>query len=106
MIELHIYLKAKPGKQAEIEQSYRADYVPAITVQKGFRGTVLLRPYDPATNQRIGGNAAQFDYEINIAFDTEEQRMAWATGPEHQVCWPKMEALCERIEWEGFDVVA
>jgi heme-degrading monooxygenase HmoA len=106
MIELHIYLKAKPGQHAAIERTYREAYVPAISIQKGFRSTRLLRPYPSEVNQRIGGRAAQCDYEINIAFDTEEQRMAWATGPEHQDCWPKMEALCDSIEWEGFDVVA
>src|SRR5437763_800354 len=41
MIELHIYLKARSGQQAEIERIYRDDYVPAITIQKGFRGTTL-----------------------------------------------------------------
>ena len=106
MIELHIYLKAKTGKQGDIARSYRSSYIPAIRIQKGFRSTTLLRPFDVATNQHIGGRAAEFDYEINIAFDTEEQRMAWATGAEHKVCWPEMEALCERIEWEGFNVVA
>jgi hypothetical protein len=106
VIELHIYLLAKPGQQAAIEQSYRTEYVPAITVQQGFRGTTLLKPFPPEINSRIGGNAAQFDYEINIIFDTEEQRVAWVAGPEHQVCWPKMEALCQKIEWEGFDVIA
>lgn len=106
MIELHIYLKARSGQQAEIERIYRDDYVPAITIQKGFRGTTLLRPYDPETNARIAGQPANFDYEINITFDSEPDRMRWATGPEHVVCWPKMEALCEKIEWEGFDVVA
>jgi len=106
MIALHIYLKAKPGQREAIERCYREDYVPAITIQQGFRSTTLLRPYDPATAQRIGAVTAEFDYEIDIAFDTEDQRMRWALGPEHQVCWPKMEALCERIVWEGFDVIA
>ena len=105
MIELHIYLTAKPGKAAEIERTYRDAYVPAITNQQGFRSATLLRPYEAATAERIGGRPVAYDYEINIAFDTEEQRMAWATGAEHQVCWPQMEALCATLEWQGFDVV-
>src|SRR3954463_9114868 len=106
MIELHIYLTAKPGQQAELERVYREAYVPAITVQGGYRSTTLLRPYDAETAGRIGGQRPDYDYEINIAFDTEAQRMAWATGPEHQVCWPLVEALCDAIRWAGFDVVA
>lgn len=106
MIELHIYLRVTPGKQADLERTYREAYVPAITIQEGFRGTTLLMPYDPRTAAGIGAQASQADYEINITFDTEAQRMAWATGPEHVECWPKVEALCEGITWEGFDVVA
>ncbi len=106
MIELHIFLTAKQGAHAEIERTYRERYVPAIVVQKGFRSTTLLKPYGANTSGGIGANVSPFDYEIDIAFDSEADRAAWATGPEHVDCWPRMEALCDRIEWEGFDVVA
>lgn len=94
MIQLHIYLETQPGKEHALEQVYREAYVPAITVQDGFVSTVLLK-----------SSTAVRQYQIDIAFVTEEKRVHWVASKEHQTAWPRIEALCNDISWQGFAVI-
>jgi heme-degrading monooxygenase HmoA len=82
MITLHIALRLKAGRGADLEALYRDAYVPAITRQAGFRSTTLLRAANDPDH-----------YEIDIAFDTEVQRQAWADGADHEATWPRVVAL-------------
>jgi len=94
MIELHIYLEPLAGKEKELEGLYWNDYVPGISVQKGFIRTTLLK----------NRNALR-EYEIDITFDSEELRLDWVKSKEHQAVWPKVSSLCSRISWCGLDTV-
>ena len=93
-IELHISLEPQAGKEKELETLYRNHYVPGIKVQKGFRQTTMLRKRD-----------ALREYQIDIAFDSEDLRVQWVASTEHTSVWPKFMALCQRISWVGFDTV-
>ena len=95
MITLHIYLTTKPGQGGALENLYHQAYVPAITKQVGFRSTTLLRAYESETR-----------CEIDIAFDTEAQRQAWADGADHAETWPRIVDLCAEVSAQGFDVLA
>ena len=85
MIELHIYMEPHAGKESELEDQYRKEYVPGIKIQQGFRRTTLLKSRD-----------ALRKYQINITFDSEELRLKWVASKEHTKIWPKMAALCQR----------
>lgn len=104
MIALHIYLRVRAGGEADLERVYRQAYVPAITPQRGFRSTTLLRTYGATQSAEISGQR-DWPYEIVIIFDAEEDRRAWASGPAHAAAWPHIEALCDEITWQGFEVV-
>ena len=104
MITLHIYLQVKVGREADLEDLYREVYVPAITVQRGFRSTTLLRSFEPKMAAAIGASGG-WNYEIDIVFDTEENRQAWAAGPEHTMAWPKIVDVCDQITWQGFGLL-
>ena len=95
MIELHIYAEPKPGCAEDLERAYREHYVPAIQVQEGFVSTALLKQMTA-----IG------KYQIDISFETEEQRVAWVASQEHIAAWPKIQEILARCSWIGFDVVA
>jgi len=95
MITLHIYLTTKPGQGAALEDLYRRVYVPAITKQVGFRSTTLLR-----------ASGSEMRYEIDITFETEAQRQAWAEGADHAETWPRVVALCADVSAQGFDILA
>ena len=95
MVTLHISLDVRPGQGPALESLYREEYVPAITKQDGFRSTTLLR-----------SAAETHRYEIDIVFDTEAQRVAWAEGPDHDATWPRVVALCADFSAHGFVVLA
>ena len=95
MIALHIALRLKRGRGAALETLYREAYVPAIERQGGFRSTTLLRAADDPDR-----------YEIDIAFDTEDQRRAWAESADHEATWPRVVALCEGFTADGYVVIA
>lgn len=94
MITLHITLNLHAGQGPALEALYREAYVPAIAKQEGFRATTLLRSADDVNR-----------YEIDIAFDSEAQRVAWAEGPDHDATWPRVVALCEEFSAQGFIVL-
>jgi heme-degrading monooxygenase HmoA len=104
MITLHIYLQVTPVREAELERLYRDEYAPAISRQRGFRSAALLRTYDKARANAIDARR-DWTHEIDIVFDTEEDRQTWATSPEHARVWPRVESVCERITWQGFDIL-
>ncbi|MBN1676224.1 MAG: antibiotic biosynthesis monooxygenase [Kiritimatiellae bacterium] len=95
MIELHICLEPFAGKERDFEALYRDAYVPGISGQAGFRRTTLLKRRD-----------ALREYQIHITFESEPLRLKWVASREHAATWPKVEALCARISWAGFDTVA
>lgn len=105
MITLHIYLRVTPGREEELGRVYHQVYLPAVSTQRGFHGSALLRAYDQARTAEISGRH-DWPYEIDIVFDSEENRRAWAGGPEHIAAWPAIEALCDGITWQGFDITA
>lgn len=95
MITLHIYLTTKPGQGAALGDLYHRVYVPVIMRQVGFGSTTLLRAYDSETR-----------YEIDITFETEAQRQAWADGADHAETWPRIVALCTEVSAQGFNILA
>jgi len=95
MIELHIHMEPLDDKEKQFVALYKSEYVPGISIQKGFRRTTLLKKRD-----------APREYQIDIAFDTEERRLQWVASREHEATWPKLSALCRSFSCVGFDTVA
>ncbi|HOV37828.1 MAG TPA: antibiotic biosynthesis monooxygenase [Spirochaetales bacterium] len=92
---LQIYIDVLPGKEKELEQTFRTVFIPAISVQKGFRWVEMLHPNNSMTS-----------YQINLSFESEDLRLQWVASSEHQHAFPKIVALCQRMSWQGFDVVS
>jgi hypothetical protein len=104
MITLHIYLQVTPAREAEFTRLYHDAYVPAITRQRGFQRADLLHTYDAARADAIDARR-EWTHEIDIVFDAEEDRQTWATGGAHAQVWPRIASLCERVTWQGFDIL-
>lgn len=95
MIELHVYCDVLEGKEEELEKVFNDVFSSAMAKQPGFVRVNLLKMRE---NKR--------KYEIDIVFETEEQRLAWVATPEHAEAWPKVEACFSNFSYKGFDVVA
>ncbi len=92
-IELHIYLTAKAGGEAELERVYKEVFYPAASRRKGFRSSQLMRkPNTP-------------EYIVRLSFDTEELRLQWVASAEHQKAWPALNATAAKANYAGFGVV-
>ena len=94
MIELHIYLEPLAGQESKLESLFREAFVPAISVQEGFRRVALLKVRD-----------ALRQYRIELAFESEALRLKWVASREHEASFPRIAALCQQVTWAGFDVV-
>ncbi|MBW2618256.1 MAG: antibiotic biosynthesis monooxygenase [Deltaproteobacteria bacterium] len=94
MIELHMHVEVYTGKEEKFENLYWNEYVPAISIQEGFRRTTLIKKRN-----------ALREYQIDIEFESEELRENWVASSEHEEVIPKVFALCSRFFWFGFDTI-
>lgn len=95
-----------PKENAEaFEKMYYSIYVPAMTVQQGYISSKLLRLYPDDLSTEIEGEPTQFNYQIQISFDTEESRRKWVASEQHQIAWPAATSLSTEYKWRGYDVM-
>lgn len=87
------------------EKMYYSIYVPAMTVQKGYLSSKLLRIFPEALEKQIEGEATEYNYQVQISFDTEENRRKWVASPQHQIAWPAATGLAKSYKWRGYDVM-
>lgn len=95
-----------PKNNAEaFEKMYYSIYVPAMTVQEGYISSKLLRLYPNDLAGRIQAEPSTYNYQIQISFDTEENRMKWVNSDQHQIAWPAASGIAEKYKWRGYDVM-
>ena len=87
------------------EKTYYSIYVPAMTVQQGYIGSKLLRLYPDDLSKEIEGEPTQFNYQIQISFDTEASRKKWVASEQHKIAWPATSSLSTEYKWRGYDVM-
>jgi len=94
MIVLHVDLWVKPGAALALEKTYRGDFRPAISKQRGFMDVALLR-----------GAAERNEYRLVIIFREEKLRQQWVATSLHQQVWSKMEMHLGRYAGKTFEPV-
>jgi mannose-6-phosphate isomerase-like protein (cupin superfamily)/heme-degrading monooxygenase HmoA len=87
------------------EKMYHSVYVPAMTVQQGYLGSKLLRLFPENLSKEIEAEGTAYNYQIQISFDTEENRRKWVASTQHQIAWPAATALAKEYKWRGYDVM-
>ena len=101
---LQIYFRVSEENGQAFEDMFRDVYVPAMQVQEGYIGSRLLRLFPPEIHQEINARDTEFNYQMNLVFDTEENRRKWAASEEHSVAFPKAQSLAEDVAWRAYDV--
>jgi mannose-6-phosphate isomerase-like protein (cupin superfamily)/heme-degrading monooxygenase HmoA len=95
-----------PKEKAEaFEKMYHSVYVPAMTVQQGYLGSKLLRLFPDEVAKTIQAEPTEYNYQIQISFDTEENRRKWVASEQHQIAWPSASGLAKSFKWRGYDVM-
>lgn len=87
------------------EKMYYSIYVPAMTVQQGYVGSKLLRLFPENIVKEIQAEPTTYNYQIQISFDTEENRRKWVASRQHQIAWPAASGLAKEYKWRGYDVM-
>jgi len=87
------------------EKMYYSIYVPAMTVQKGYVGSKLLRLFPENINKEIQAEPTAYNYSIQISFATEEDRRKWVASDQHKIAWPAASGLAKEYKWRGYDVM-
>jgi len=87
------------------EKMYHSVYVPAMTVQKGYVGSKLLRLFPENINKEIQAEPTAYNYSIQISFATEEDRRKWVASDQHKIAWPAASGLAKEYKWRGYDVM-
>jgi mannose-6-phosphate isomerase-like protein (cupin superfamily) len=95
-----------PKDSAEaFERMYTSIYVPAMTVQQGYLSSKLLRLFPDTLEKEIQGETTTYNYQIQISFDTEENRRKWVASQQHKIAWPAASGLAKEFKWRGYDVM-
>jgi antibiotic biosynthesis monooxygenase (ABM) superfamily enzyme len=74
-------------------------------VQKGYIESKLLRLYPDNVEKEIEGEQTTYNYQIQISFDTEENRRKWVASAQHNIAWPAASGLAKSFKWRGYDVM-
>ena len=90
---------------AAFEKMYYSIYVPAMTVQQGYLSSKLLRLFSEDIAKSIQAEPTTYNYQIQISFDTEENRRKWVASEQHKIAWPSASGLAKEFKWRGYDVM-
>jgi mannose-6-phosphate isomerase-like protein (cupin superfamily) len=90
---------------AAFEKMYYSIYVPAMTVQQGYLSSKLLRLFSEDLAKSIQAEPTTYNYQIQISFDTEENRKKWVASEQHKIAWPAASGLAKEFKWRGYDVM-
>ncbi len=102
---LQIYFDVSPDKETAFQSLYSDAYVPAMQKQEGYIRSDLIRIFPPDLAREIEGAETEFNFQMELVFDTEENRRRWVASEEHQVVWPQAEEITNKVSWRGYDLV-
>ena len=105
MMQLQIYFDIAAKVAEDFERMYAESYVPALKKQQGYLGSRLLRVFAKQVAEEIQAAPTEFNYQMDLMFDTEANRQRWAASEEHQAVWPLAKAMARKVAWRGYDVV-
>jgi mannose-6-phosphate isomerase-like protein (cupin superfamily)/heme-degrading monooxygenase HmoA len=98
------FIVSKENAEA-FEKMYYSIYVPAMKVQAGYLGSKLLRLFPENRSKEIEAEPTTYNYQIQISFDTEENRRKWVASKQHDIAWPAASGLATQFKWRGYDVM-
>ena|ERR1700681_4479324 len=98
-MEMHIDFAVEPGKEQQMVANYKNNFRPAISKQPGFVMVNLLKLRRGAPDQT--------PYRLVLAFQTEEQRVAWTKTDAHQASFPTIrDTMAKGSKTNSYDDVA
>ncbi len=106
MILLQIYFDIAAEQADAFQEMYVNQYAPALQHQQGYQRSRLLRLFPADVAAEIEAAPTEFIYQMELEFDSEENRRRWVSSPEHSVLWPLASGMARTVAWRGYDVAA
>lgn len=106
MILLQIYFEVAAAQADAFAAIYREQYAPALRQQRGYLGSKLLRLYPAQVSAEIEAEPTAFNFQMELLFDTEENRRRWAASTIHGEVWALANQLAHKVAWRGYDIAA
>jgi heme-degrading monooxygenase HmoA len=94
MVRAAAAIVLEPGAFPQFETLLTERFVPAVSRYPGFREVWLLQ-------SKSNPDAV----ELNVVFDTEEERLTWVASNDHDVAWAPLGECCLDVQIGRFDVV-
>lgn len=104
MVVLQVEFQVPDDKIADFVAVYDQIYAPALARQTGYLGSRLLRTFDEAEALAIGAEQRSFNFQLELAFETEQQRKAWAGSPDHVEPWEQATTLADQVRYVAYKV--
>lgn len=106
MIVLQIYFDVAAEQVTAFQAHYTDAYTPALRKQQGYLGSRLLQLYPATIAAEIEASPTEYNLQMELLFDSEENRRRWAASDEHQVVWPQATSMVRSVAWRGYTVAA
>lgn len=106
MMTLQIYFRVSENQVGEFLQMYEEAYAPALREQDGYLSSRLLEVFPGDLAAEIEAAPTEFNFQMELTFDTEENRRRWVASRQHAEVWPRAQGLAEDVAWRGFFVRA
>lgn len=103
---LQIYFEIAPAQADDFRAMYLNQYAPALRKQPGYQRSRLLRIFPPPLAAEIEAAPTEFTFQMELEFDSEENRRRWVASPEHGVLWPLASGMARTVAWRGYDLLA
>ena len=97
MISLHVYMTAKPGKEAELEAMISESWMAAMSTQSGFLRAAVLKPFSDEALDRLGALKPSHTFEVVSFWESEGLRLEWVAIPIHDQVFIPMLELTESV---------
>lgn len=106
MIQLQIYFEVAVDQTDAFATMYRERYAPALRQQRGYLGSKLLQLYPAQVAAEIEAEPTPFNFQMELTFDTEENRRRWAATAIHGEVWTLANQIARKAAWRGYDIAA
>ncbi len=105
MILLQMYFQVDANDSEHFIGIYRNEYVTALEKQSGFLRSSLLRVYDSEFVVKLSEEQKKYNYQMELVFQNEKDRLQWVATPEHEKVWLLAKRYVQSFAVRGYDVI-
>lgn len=95
MVVLTIELRVDGDRQDAVRDNFTRRFLPTVSRRDGFVDAILASALEEPDRMLI-----------LLFFESEEQRMAWVSSPEHDPVWESIASQCRNVTPVSHEILA